>query len=157
MPRKIHNLPFAPNPAFTGRDSELKKLHEELQKRVDVAVTQTVAVHGLGGVGKTQLAVEYAWKYLGCYDIAFWVKADSPETLDADLAALTSLLLLPEAGEREQAVQTKAVLDWLHGHERWLVIADNANTDAATKALRDCFPPTLMGPSSSPRGSAAGL
>jgi len=143
MPRKIHNLPFAPNPAFTGRGPELKKLHEELQKQVEVAVTQTVAVHGLGGVGKTQLAVEHAWKHLSDYDAVFWVKADSQEALDVGLAALASLLSLPEAGEPEQAVQTKAVLDWLHGHERWLVIADNADTDAATKALRDCFPPTL--------------
>ena len=78
MPRTTHNLPFPTNPAFTGRAAELKKLHEELQKRVEVAVTQTVAVHGLGGVGKTQLVVEYAWKHLGDYDAVLWVKADSP-------------------------------------------------------------------------------
>jgi hypothetical protein len=132
-PRTIHNLPFAPNPAFTGRDGELKNLSEQFQKGGEVAVIQTVAVHGLGGVGKTQLAVEYAWKHLSDYDAVFWVKADSPEALDGGLAALASLLRLPEAGERVQAVQTKAVLGWLQGHQRWLLIADNADTDAAAR------------------------
>jgi hypothetical protein len=58
-PRTTHNLPFfAPNPAFTGREAELERLGERLQKNGEVAVTQTVALHGLGGVGKTQLGVE---------------------------------------------------------------------------------------------------
>jgi hypothetical protein len=64
-PRTIHNLPFAPNPGFTGREADLEQLGVLLQKRGEVAVTQTVALHGLGGVGKTQLAIEYAWKHLG--------------------------------------------------------------------------------------------
>jgi tetratricopeptide (TPR) repeat protein len=143
--KPIHNLPFPPNPAFTGREAELKKLHEELQNRVDVAVTQTVAIHGLGGVGKTQLAVEYAWEFLDDYDAVLWVKGDSPEALDGGLAALASLLRLSESGERKQAVQTRAVLGWLHGHEHWLLIADNADTDEAVRALSDRLPPSLPG------------
>jgi hypothetical protein len=58
--RTTNNLPFAPNPAFTGREAELENLGEHLQKSGKAAATQTVALHGLGGVGKTQLAVEYA-------------------------------------------------------------------------------------------------
>jgi hypothetical protein len=56
------------------------------------------------------------------------VKADSPAALDASLASLAPVLGLPEAGEHEQAVQTKAVLDWLNNPECWLLIADNADT-----------------------------
>ena len=106
---------------------------------------QTSVVHGLGGIGKTQLAVEYAWKHLCDYDAVFWVKADSSEALDGGLAALASLLRLPEAAEGKQAVQTKAVLDWLQGHERWLLIADNADTDEAARALCERLPPSLLG------------
>ena len=64
FPGTIHNLPFPPNPVFTGRNSELEKLSGHLKKKREVAITQTDAVHGFGGVGKTQLAVEYAWKQL---------------------------------------------------------------------------------------------
>jgi hypothetical protein len=102
-----------------------------------VAVTQTVALHGLGGVGKTQLAIEYAWKHLGGYEAVLWVRADSPQTLDASLAGIAGVLGLPESSVKEQDVQTDAVLRWLKGHERWLLIADNADTDEAAMAVRD--------------------
>jgi tetratricopeptide (TPR) repeat protein len=144
-PRTTHNLPFAPNPAFTGREADLEKLGELLQKRGEVAVTQTVALHGLGGVGKTQLAVEYAWKHLGGYEAVLWVKADSPQTLDASLAGIAGVLDLPEARAEEQGVQTEAVLGWQKGRERWLLIADNADTDEAANALRDRLGPNLGG------------
>jgi hypothetical protein len=143
--RTIHNLPFSPNPMFTGREAELEALRQGLQERGEVAVTQTVAVHGLGGVGKTQLTVEYAWEHLADYDAVFWVKADSPEALDASLATIALVLRLPEANEREQAVQIKAVLDWLNDHERWLLIADNADTEVSVWAVRERLPPSLPG------------
>ena len=96
-------------------------------------------------MGKTQLAVEYAWKHLADYHSVLWVKADSPEALDADLAALTTLLKLPEANEREQAIQRKGVLRWLNEHEHWLVVADNADTDDAANAVSSRFAPNLRG------------
>jgi TIR domain len=68
-----------------------------------------------------------------------------PKALDASLSALSSLLDLPQANEREQDVQIKAVLGWLQGHERWLLIADNADTEPAAMAIRDRFPPKLPG------------
>ena len=109
---------------FTDRDTELERLREQLQTRGEALV----AVYGPGGVGKTQLAVEYAWKHLGVYDAVLWVKADSPEALDRDLAALAPVLGLPDSDEREQALHTKAVHGWLQKHKRWLLIADNADT-----------------------------
>jgi hypothetical protein len=65
----LHNLPFDPNPFFTGRDKMLNDLHAALHKQ-PAAITQPQAVHGLGGVGKTQLAIECAWKYRADYDVA---------------------------------------------------------------------------------------
>jgi hypothetical protein len=96
-------------------------------------------------VGKTQLAVEYGWKHLRNYDAAFRVKADSPESFDASLAGLTSVLGLPDANSSEQAVQTKAVIAWLNAHGRWLLIADSIDDDAAAKAVCDRLPPSLPG------------
>jgi hypothetical protein len=143
--RTTHNLPFPPNPAFTGRDEELKDLRKKLRDGVAAGVTQTVVVHGLGGVGKTQLAVEYAWKNQGDYDAVLWANADSSAALDAGLAALAPVLGLPEPDEREHFKRIKAVLGWLHDHERWLLIADNADTDEAARALRDRLAPNLGG------------
>jgi tetratricopeptide (TPR) repeat protein len=143
--RTIHNLPFPPNPVFTGRDADMERLGKLLEKHGEVEVGQIVVLHGLGGVGKTQLAVEYAWKHLSDYHAAFWVKADSPAALDASLASLAPVLGLPEASEHEQAVQTKSVLDWLNNHERWLLIADNADTDAPTKAVLERLSRSLTG------------
>jgi hypothetical protein len=110
-----------------------------------VALTQTVALHGLGGVGKTQLAVEYAWKHLGGYTAVLWVRADSPEALDASLAELARLLGLPQASAEKQSAQTAAVLNWLKGQRHCLLIADNADTEEAAKAVSDRFPPYLGG------------
>jgi tetratricopeptide (TPR) repeat protein len=143
--RTTHNLPFVPNPAFTGREAELERLGERLQKSGEVAVSQTVALHGLGGVGKTQLAIEYAWKHLGGYEAVLWVKAESPQTLDASLARIAGVLGLPESSAKEQGVQTDAVLGWLKGRDRWLLIADNADTNEAARALRDRLGPNLGG------------
>jgi hypothetical protein len=72
-------------------------------------------------------------------------EADSPQTLDASVAGLAGVLSLPEASPKEQSVQTDAVLGWLKGRERWLLIADNADTDEAARALRDRFGPHLGG------------
>ena len=138
-PRTIHNLPFRQNPLFIGRSADLKNLRKKLQ------IIGYVAIHGLGGVGKTHLAVEYAWQHLGDYDAVLWVKAESAEVLDAGLAALASLFDLADADEGEQAVQTKRVLRWLGSHERWLLIADNADADAAANAIGDRLPPNLPG------------
>jgi len=145
--RTIHNLPFRPNPLFTGREAELEALSRGLQQAGATAVMQMVAVHGLGGVGKTQLAVEYAWKHLADYEAVFWVKADKAAALDVSLAALAlaPVLGLPEALEPEQAVQTMAVLDWLSNHQRWLLIADNADTDGAKTAVLERLSPSLTG------------
>jgi hypothetical protein len=98
-----------------------------------------------GVVGKTQLAIEYAWKHLGGYEAVLWVRADSPQTLDASLAGIAGVLGLPESSVKEQDIQTDAVLRWLKGHERWLLIADNADTDEAAMAVRDRLTPNLRG------------
>jgi hypothetical protein len=141
----IHNLPFPPNPLFRGREADLEKLGECLRHGGKVAPTQTVALHGLGGVGKTQLAVEYAWRCLDSYEAVLWVRAESPDVLETNLAALVQVLDLPEAGKPEQDVQTGAVLNWLKRRQRWLLIADNADTEEAASAVRDRLSPNLGG------------
>jgi tetratricopeptide (TPR) repeat protein len=141
----LHNLPFAPNPFFTGRDKMLDDLHTALQKKTAAAITQPQAVHGLGGVGKTQLGIEYAWKYQADYDVALWAGASSPAELHAKVAGLAAVLNLPEAAATQQEVKVQAVLDWLRSHQRWLLILDNADTKEAQSAVLKLLPPGLHG------------
>ncbi len=132
-PPAIWNIPFPRNPHFTGRDDELRELHNALAAGQATALTQPQTIHGLGGVGKTHLAVEYAYRFAAEYDLVWWVRADAPLSIATDLALLAAPLQLPQRDERDQRVVVQAVLDYLRGSEksfaptpRWLIIFDNA-------------------------------
>src|SRR5664279_993311 len=71
-PPKVWNAP-ARNPYFTGRDDTLVQLHDRLRSGEETLVVQ--ALHGLGGVGKTQLAIEYTHRYAADYDLVWWIDA----------------------------------------------------------------------------------
>jgi TIR domain len=66
------------NPNFTGRSDLLKVLRRTMRTRRAGAVVQASAVHGLGGVGKTQLAIEYVHRYAADYELVWWVPAEQP-------------------------------------------------------------------------------
>ncbi len=143
----IWTLPHPPNPFFTGREKLLELLHLRLTQGRTAAVTQPHAVHGLGGVGKTQVAVEYAYRFSAEYDAVLWVVADSPETLTVNLAGLTkpTALDLPESEAKEVSVQVQAVLAWLRRNPRWLLILDSADTPKAVHAICNLLPQDLGG------------
>ena len=88
------------------------------------AVTQ--AISGLGGVGKTQLAVEYAYRHAGDYDLVWWVRSEEPSALAAEYAALARELDLPQADNPDQGVVIEAVRQWLRQVQGWLLVLDNA-------------------------------
>jgi tetratricopeptide (TPR) repeat protein len=112
------------NPNFTGRGELLTTLRELLRARRSGAVVQASAVHGLGGVGKTQLAVEYAHRFAADYDLAWWVPAQQPLGIAGRLAALALRLGLPELHDQE--AQLGLLFDELGRRDRWLLIYDNA-------------------------------
>ena len=146
-PAPIIHLPYVTiGDLFKGRDGMLDSLRTQLQKRDVSAITQMQAVHGLGGVGKTRLAVEYGWRCRGEYNGIFFVGAASPQLLNANLARLTDtdLLNLDECCDQPEPVQVAAVMKWLRTHKNWLMILDNIDDDAAADAV-DALLPRLQG------------
>jgi tetratricopeptide (TPR) repeat protein len=119
----IFDVP-ARNLHFTGRSELLQALRIHLAERATGAVVQAGAVHGLGGVGKTQLAVEYAHRYAADYDLVWWIPAEQPPAIPGRLAGLARRLGLPELANQEDQLQL--LWEELGRRERWLLIYDNA-------------------------------
>ena len=121
------NIPHDRNPFFTGREDVLKKLHEALHTNNTAALSQPQALSGLGGIGKTQTAVEYAYRYRDQYTAVLWTRADSRDALASSFAALAQVLDLPAKNEQDQTVVIGAVRRWLEQQTGWLLIFDNAD------------------------------
>ncbi len=125
----IGNVPYLRNLYFTGRERILARLHAALNGRNIMVVSQARAISGLGGIGKTQTAVEYAYRYADEYDMVLWVRADSREALLAQFAGLASLFHFPNQAEADQRRLAKAVLRHLETQEKrvWLLVFDNVD------------------------------
>jgi len=126
LPR-IWNIPYQRNLVFTGREEILTYLANALKGGQATALSQPQAISGLGGIGKTQIAVEYAYQYHQDYQTLFWALADTRESLVSGYITIAELLNLPEKDEKDQAIVVSAVMRWLTTHTEWLLILDNAD------------------------------
>jgi tetratricopeptide (TPR) repeat protein len=128
-------VPFLRNPGFVGREEDLAEVHGLLQKREAVGV-RPVAASGMGGIGKTQLAVEYAYRYAGEYPGGvYWVNAAND--WQAELAALAERVGLREddaEGTERQRRLALAFAAHVEAHPGALVVFDNVEDPPA---LRD--------------------
>jgi hypothetical protein len=135
-------MPYARNPYFTGRDTILQNLHEALSRDSATALTQGYAIFGLGGIGKTQTAVEYTYRYRAEYRFIFWIRAETEVALQAGCVEIAKLLELPEQDATNPADTVQAVKHWLEHTGEWLLIFDNADTPELLKAY---YPRTPRG------------
>ena len=121
------NVPHSRNDAFTGREQILADLRADLVKK------SKQALFGLGGVGKTQIAAEYAYRHREEYTAVFWSFAGTEQSVRGGYAAIAALLNLPEKESQEQAKVTDAVKGWLEQNAGWLLVLDNADDPAMLK------------------------
>jgi tetratricopeptide (TPR) repeat protein len=129
-------VPYERNPFFTGREEDIQRLEEALAVSHTTALTQIQAISGLGGIGKTQTAVEYAYRHRDDYSAVFWTAADTTASLTTGFVEIARLLQLPQAQEADESLAVEAVKRWLETNDGWLLIADNADRPELLKDFR---------------------
>jgi tetratricopeptide (TPR) repeat protein len=125
------------NPNFTGRNDLLDQLSLRLAAGGATAILPA-ALHGMGGIGKTQIATEYIYRHLNDYEVVWWIQAAQPAQVRAALNELAQHLRLP--GVSEAAAAVPAVLEALRlgqPHRRWILVFDAAESP---ETIRHFFP-----------------
>ena len=121
----IFSVPHPRNPHFTGRDKLIDSLHQALT--AEDGATRVQAVYGMGGVGKSHLAAEYAHRYREAYGLVWWVPAEDAATASTHLARLASRLGLRTPGEFTPQAVREALHNELGRRKDWLIVFDNAS------------------------------
>lgn len=133
---RLWHVPYERNPHFTDHRNLVQQLHDHLTSGEIGASRQSIS--GLGGIGKTQLALEYAYHYRDNYAAVLWVRAGSQTQMLGDLSSIAELLQIPRTKKLESKHQhlINEIAYWLRTHSGWLLVFDNAdeNPDDAENA-----------------------
>ncbi|MFB7273782.1 FxSxx-COOH system tetratricopeptide repeat protein [Streptomyces sp. NPDC056244] len=135
---KIWNAP-ARNPGFTGRSLVLERMRDQLGGGMAVVLPQPQTLYGLGGIGKTQVALEYVHRFMADYDLVWWISAEQTADVVAGLAELA--VRLGAQGGDDMAAASQEAVDLLRRgvpSSRWLLVFDNADDP---EQLQRFFPP----------------
>ncbi|WP_432103649.1 FxSxx-COOH system tetratricopeptide repeat protein [Streptomyces sp. bgisy091] len=134
---RIWNAPPR-NPGFTGRSLVLERMRDQLGGGMAVVLPQPQTLYGLGGVGKTQVALEYVHRFMADYDLVWWISSEQTDDVIAGLAELAGRL--GAQGGDDMAAASQEAVDLLRRgvpSDRWLLVFDNADDP---ERLRRYFP-----------------
>ena len=114
LPRApLHNLPFPRNPKFFGREAELAAIDATLAASGDSQPFRSIALYGLGGVGKSQVALEYAYRRFNDYQVVFWLDATTNLSLLQSFTDIAIKLELGNVTRSGRVMSQYLVLSWL--------------------------------------------
>lgn len=126
-------LPVPSNPLFFGREDILERIHNHLNPTTRQHKLPCFTIYGMGGVGKTQVATTYAYRYCGVddsstYDLVLWIASETRSSLEQSFYNIASALKLPDVSKQtDPTTVVDAVQTWLkETDKRWLLIYDNA-------------------------------
>ncbi|MEE9234587.1 MAG: tetratricopeptide repeat protein [Candidatus Acidoferrales bacterium] len=131
-------MPHASNPLFVGRENELKKLARKLTPGSGTTVGVQAAVTGMGGVGKTQLAIEYVHHYGRLYQGVFWLDMETTENAQSEVARCGGPggMDLPRFAQMSLPDQAAAVRATWEDGRAWLLVFDNVQEPVVVKQWR---------------------
>lgn len=149
---------------FVARDEEMRQLTKALLPTTDPLRRKVFILHGLGGIGKTQLSVEFTRKYQTNYSVALWIDGSSKERLRRSIADLAERLpqdqlsegsrIYSQNGSTDVDEVVKDVLRWLSlsSNDQWLLIFDNVDRENSVQSgdpeafdVKDYFPKADQG------------
>lgn len=131
-------IPHLRNPCFIGREEILHALHTLLTP------SQSVAISGLGGIGKTQVAMEYAYRYGQEYEAIFWIEAETSMSWITSLQLIADQLQIFEDKTAKYSQVYTALQHWFATHAGWLLIVDNLESPELLQMLPFSGPGSLL-------------
>lgn len=133
-PNAVFYVPVQRTRLFVGRDGTMQQLKDMLAR--GAGSPALVALTGMGGAGKTQLAAQYAEKFRGHYRVVWWLAAEEPAAAQRDLGELARWLKCDFHDDPNPAVRANSAMDWLKSNDDWLLVLDNVpGVDAATDLI----------------------
>ena len=131
---------------FIGRDTEMNQMENILLPNSISSTRKVLVLGGMGGIGKTQLAITYAKRYRSSYSSIFWLNASSKTALLTSLRRLACNILPVTGGRLDDDIMVVQISIWLSNLEnlRWLLIFDNYD-DPHEFDIREYFPSVAQG------------
>ncbi len=138
----LNNLPHSQNPYFTGRTEKMDLIYRNFQSGDVVSLIQSI--NGLGGVGKTSIALEYAYSHSHEYETIWWINSENRQTTFSSIRdfALLKGIITDDANEKDIL---EAMKYWFANNDRWLFIYDNADSGDFNLWLEKFLPKTRNG------------
>lgn len=131
----IWQVPEKRNPFFTGREEVLAKLRTTFGNNKTSPASHIQTISGLAGIGKTQVALEYAYRFHQHYSAVIWLRGETRELLRADLLKLATTLRLSIDCEEDEVQMIQAIKLWLETTSNWLLLVDNLEEPALLDQL----------------------